>query len=191
MLKEIIKKCANLIGRDDIFIEIENKNSIEEIEDINLKYEVIRFIHYYNTISSGVFERCLKLEFCENIASNSQGELPFNRFSKRVVKVLKIQNERGREVKFSTSPFSVTTDSKNYLFKVTYNYTLSRANDLCDYVEDIPLDYETVLCYGIIMEFFSSIGKYKESDFWRDKFCTLLFNMDSKKERRVKSTYCV
>ena len=191
MLKEIIKKCANLIGRDDIVLEIENKNSIEEIEDNNLRYEVIRFMHYYNTISSGVFEKHLKLEFCENIASNSVGELSFNRFSRKVVKVLNIQDENGREIKFSTSPFSVITDYKNCLFKVTYNYVPNRANDLNDFIEDIPLEYETVLCYGIIMEFLSSVGKYSESIFWRDKFCLLLFNLDSKKERRVKSTYCV
>ena len=191
MLKEIIKKCASLIGRDDIIVELEKKSFIDEIENPNLRFDIIRFMHYFNTISSGVFESHLKLEFCEKIASNSVGGISFNRFSRKVVKVLKIQDENGREINFTTSPFAVITNFNNRLFTVTYNYVPNRVNDLSDYVEEFPIDYETILCYGMIMEFLSSAGKYSESEFWRDKFCLLLFNLDSKRERRVKSTYCV
>ena len=63
MFKDLLIKCCNLVGREDLSLEVENASKIDDILDISKKNEIINFFSYYNYVVCSIFENYLRLEF--------------------------------------------------------------------------------------------------------------------------------
>lgn len=193
MLKEIIKKCANFMGRDDIVRALEDstKNTFEDFEDDEIKYDLHRLMLCYNNVVTSVFENYLELIQTEEIATNSNGEIFYNYLTKLPVKIIQVEDMSKNLINFKANLKFIKTNYSNKLFTITYRYVPKEAKDLDDVIETFSPSYEMAICYGIIGEFLSFCGKYSESVSWKEKFENLLFNLKTKRERRVKSTYAI
>ena len=75
MLKNILIKCLNLIGREDIILELEKYDSVNEIESADIKNEVIKLINTYNFVVSAIFENYIELCVTEKVMSYSQSKI--------------------------------------------------------------------------------------------------------------------
>ena len=191
MLKDIIKRCAYLLNRIDISDTLVDVDEIEEIDDSEVKHDVLKLIDFYNSVSSSVFENYLELDFCEKILSNSESKISFDRFSKTPIKVLKVETENKNKVGFDCGVFDIIVPEPKRLYDVTYMFVPDRVYELESSTDFLPEIYQDIICYAVISEFLASISKYSESTYWREKFTSEIFKLNSKKERRVKSTYCL
>ena len=189
MLKDIIKRCAYFLNRDDIVKELDDADEIDEITDDKIKLEVLKLVDFFNIVSNSVFENYLELVFCEQILSNSDSQISFDRFSKIPVKVLNVETELGSTVNFSNNAFFVKVPSPKQLYSVTYRFVPGQLTELTDNTEFLPLIYQDIICYGILGEFLATISKFSESTYWKEKFTSELFKIKTRKERRVRSNY--
>jgi len=191
MLKDIIKRCSYLLNRNDILRALDDADEIDDITDDEIKLDVIKLIDYYNTVVCSVFENYLELVFSEKILSSADSKICYERFSKMPVKVISVETELNNQVKFTKAPFCIFVPKSKELYNVTYRFVPKKVKDLGDKVECMPPLYRDIICYGILGEFLAGTSKYSESIFWKEKFTSEIFNLKTKKERRVKSTYCV
>lgn len=191
MLKDIIKRCAYLLNRTDIYDELDSAETLSDLETSDVKSEILKLIELFNIVSSTVFENYLGLLFCEKLLSNSESKISFERFSKTPVKVKKVETESGQKINFSSEVFAIKVSEPKKLYNVTYRFVPSKIYELDSSTSFLPEIYQDIICYAIMGEFLASISKYDESTYWRERFSSEIFEINSKKERRVKSTYCL
>ena len=111
--------------------------------------------------------------------------------SKFPVKVIKVEDENGVKMDFYSTPNYIKVNSSNKLCFVTYKFLPLEVKDLSGKIIENSSINHRILCYGMIAEYFAGKGKLSESEFWNKKFTQELFNLKSKKERRLKSTFCL
>ncbi len=191
MFKHLLIKCCNLIGREDISNELRTVESVDDINNAEIKNDVMKLISYYNYVSCSLYENYLKLFFTEKITSNSKSQIEYFVFSYKPIKIVKVEDENLEKVDFKEYPSFIITPAPKRDYYVTYRYSPLNVKHLAENIK-LPKDLdERVLCYGIASEFLASKGKFDESEFFNNKFLYEIFKIKSKKERRLKSTFCL
>ena len=191
MFKNLLIKCCNLIGRDDIVEELKNANLIEDIVKNDIKNDIFKLISYYNYTVTSIFENYLKLEFYEKINSNYQSQIEYFFFTFRPIKIISVKDENMINQHFLVKPTFLQVNCPNKPYFVTYNYTPKEIKDLSDNIILPKIICEKTLCYGVVSEFLASKGKFEESEFFNNKFLFEIFKVKTRKERRLKSTFCL
>lgn len=188
MLKDIIKRCAYLLNRVDISDALEEVNQISDLDGSDVKRDILKLIDFYNSVTSSVFENYLELTFCEKILSDGESKISFNRFSKTPVKVINIETESRNKVHFESSAFHIYVPEPKKLYLVTYRFVPNKIYELSDSTNFISENYLDIICYAVVGEFLASTSNYSESTYWRERFSSEIFKLNTKRERRIKST---
>lgn len=191
MLKDILKKVAVLLGRNDISAELDKSDKLMNITSVNLRNDISNLVMHYNFIVSAIYEHYLDLIYCDRVASNSNGEIALYKLSFRPLKVLTIEDDDFYKYDFFVRNGRIKVCSPNKLFLVSYKFTPEPVGDLSDELDFFTPDVERAICYGVAGEFLSANGKFSEANFWSEKLLTELFKIKSKRERLLKSTYCL
>ena len=191
MLKDILKKVANLLGRKDIAEELEKSDKLSDITCKSIQSDISNLIMNFNFIVSAIFEHYLDLIYCDKVASNSSGEIDYNKLSFHPLKIVKVEDESFYVMDFVSRCNYLKVCSPNRLYYVSYKFVPNPLGDLTDEVSFFTSEVERAVCYGVAGEFLSSNGKYSEANFWSEKLISELFKIKAKKERRVKSTFCL
>ena len=190
MFKDLLIKCCNLIGREDLSLEIKAVNRLDEILDKNNKNDITNLLGYYNYIICSIFENYLKLTFTERVTSNSNSFIEYFVLTHRSVEILKLEDENFVCQDFIVKANFVVTPCPNKTYYITYRYTPDLVKDFTENII-LPKDLnEKILIYGIVSEFLASKGKFEESEFFNNKFLYEIFKLKTHKERRLKSTFC-
>lgn len=189
MLKNFIVKCAETLNRDDICGVLKFSSTLANIEDGQVKNDIIRLISYYNYISKTIFEDYVKISTTEAIVSDQNCKVGYFRLHHVPTKINKVYDKNMNEVDFETYPEFLKTNHPNKLFYVDYNYIFDDVNDLQDKIHYhfVP---ERIFVAGVVSEFLASKSLYGASEFWNKKFLDDLFSYKYRKERRLKSTFC-
>ncbi len=189
MIKELLKKCAELINRDDIVEELNNVNLLEEIEDQQLANDIIRLLNYYNYIVSSVFEFYLPVEEIVEANSDESSKIYYNHLGRNPNKInwVKTKDEGVTHYSLHIDHILVTEPIKPYI--VSYNFTPSEIYEL-NTIYQLPLGInDKIICYGVASEFFASKDQLEKSEYWRNRFLYEIFKIKTKKERRLKKTF--
>lgn len=188
MLKNLLIKCASMSGREDLVSKIEQATSLADISS-EFKNDVKLLIDCFNGVMSKTFEFYLELYTSENIVSNAEKQIVYSNFSKTPIRIESVEDENKNPVSNVIRCYYIEVPKANEKYVVNYRYIPKFIRDFSDDISYIDSRLETVFCYGIVSEFFASKGNYTESEFYEKKFLTSLFNLKTKKERRLKSTF--
>ena len=189
MIKQLLKKCAELINRDDILDSLKTTDSVDDISNTTIQNDIIRLISYFNFVVSNIFENYINLTETESLVSDENNRIYFSLFKKKPIKIISVKNPSNTNTHYSLHASFINTNSPNTEFNVTYNFVPSEAKDLNDEFE-IPYNLNTkIICYGIVSEFLASKDQFEKSEFWKNKFLYEIFKLKTKKERRLKSTF--
>jgi len=191
MLKNILINCANLIGRDDIVLELKKYEKLSDFNDENIKNDISKLLCFYNFITNSIYENYLDLVFCEKIMSDSKSSIDYFKFSKNPIKIIKVENENFKPIFFDVKPNCIITNYPNKLLYISYKFLPDAVNDLTDDISYLDRRLIRIVAYGIVSEFLASNGKISESESWNKKFLFELFKLKNNKERRLKSTFCL
>lgn len=191
MLKDILKKVTTLLGRNDLTSELEKQDDFTKISSESIKRDIINLITHFNFIMSSIFEHYLDLEYCDRVASNSDCQISYNMFSFKPTKILKVEDESFYNFDFVAKCDYLRVCSPNKLFLVTYKFVPPPIQNLSDEVSFLNEQRERALCFGTASEFLCANGKFSEAKFWSDKMFSELFKIKTKKERLLKSTFCL
>lgn len=189
MLKNILIDCAELLSRDDILDTLKTINSLEDITNKQIKYDINRLIYFYNSTLYLACEDYLDLTYSEILKSDANNKIHYYKFEFDPVRILDIRNETGRIVKANITPTYLLVSSANTAYQITYKYL---PNKVCDIYEKTQLPKNLsakVLVYGIISEFLASKNQFSQSEFWQNKFLNGLFKIKNFKGRHLKSTF--
>ncbi len=191
MFKDLLIKCCNFIGREDIVCELKSAEKLDDILNNNIKNDVINLFSYYNYVVCSVFENYLNLSFTEKVTSNSNSIIEYFVLSHRAIEILKLEDENFINQNFIVKTNFIVTPNPNKNYFLTYRYTPDLVKDLTENII-LPKNLnEKILCYGIASEFLASKGKFEESEYFNDKFLYEIFKIKTQKERRLKSTFCI
>jgi hypothetical protein len=190
MLKDILKKCASLLNRDDILSAIYSSSQVSEIENNQIQNDVSRLISYYNFITKTLCEDYFDLICTEDMVSDESGKLYYSNFKHTPIQILNVVNNENNPQKYISYPEYIITESPEKSFCVTYKYLPEDKNNLCDEIEFGLKLPEKIVIYGMASEFLASKNQFNESEFWKNKFMFEIFKIKTKKERRLKSTFC-
>lgn len=191
MFKNLLIKCCNLIGRDDITSAIKSVSKIEDIIDNDIKNDVLKLMSYYNYVVSSVFENYLNIEHTEKVTSNSSSQIEYFVLSYIPVKILKLEDENFTNISFISKPGFLITNAPNKEYYITYRMVPPKINSLAEnIVLPKPLN-EKIICLGVASEFLISKGKFDEGEYLNNKFLYEIFKVKTHKERRLKSTFCL
>lgn len=190
MLKNLLKKCAETLNRDDIVQTLNKTNDLSEIDDGQIKNDIYRLISYFNFISKTICEDYSLLKETESILSSPTGQIEFFKFHHTPTKIIAVFDLNMNKKNFLLYPESIKTNVFNEMIYVTYNYILPDKQNLTDKLEITKLVPEKIFVYGVLSEFLASKNQFEASEFWKNKFMFELFKIKIKKERRFKSTFC-
>lgn len=189
MLKNILIKCTEIMGRDDLSEVLKNSSDVDLIENQNAQNDVLRLINFFNYTTNYVAENYLDLMFNEKLKTDSEGKLYYYNFCFAPVRIFSIISESGKHIQYEITPNYVLTKSPHSTFSVTYKYTPNECSNL-ESMPDFPKNFNIdILCYGIVSEFLASKSQLVESEFWKKKFLNRLFKSKLQRERRLKSTF--
>ena len=189
MLKKILIKCTQFLGRDDLSDTLNNIDDVDQIENSNVQNDILRLINFFNYTTNYICENYLDLSFSETFKTDSEGKIYFYNFYFSPVRILNVVSKSGKRVVFEITPSYMALKSANSEFFVTYKYTPNECLKLTDKPE-LPPDFNVeIICYGVVSEFLAAKGQYAESEFWKKKFLNRLFRSKIHKERRLKSTF--
>lgn len=189
MLKNILIKCTELLGRDDLKDALETYDDTDNIENKNQQNDILKLINFFNYTMHFVSENYIDLTMIETLKSDQEGKLYYYNFCFTPNRIFCLKTKTGHKVVYEITPNFLKTNYADTVFEVTYKYTPNECKSLVS-EPDIPkiLNTET-LCYGVVSEFLASKGQYQESEFWKKKFLNRLFKSKLQRERRIKSTY--
>ena len=189
MLKNILIKCTELLGRDDLSETLRKFDNVDNIDDQNNQNDVLRLINLFNYTTNYICENYLDLSFSENFKTDSEGKIYFYNFYFAPIRILSVVSKFGKRVVYEITPNYLALKSANSDFFVTYKYTPNECKNLSDKPE-LPRNFNIeIICYGIVGEFLAAKGQYSESEFWKKKFLNRLFKSKIQRERRLKSTF--
>lgn len=189
MLKNILIKTAEIVNRDDLLLAIKKATSIEEIENENIKSDILKLISYFNFIINDIFENYFNLNTTETIASDENNRIYYSNLKFKPSKIISVKTPENTQTIFTIYSTFISTNSPNLEYKVEYNYI---PDDILDFnVEiELPINLNTkTICYGIASEFLASKDQFEKSEFWKNKYLFEIFKSKIKKERHLKSTF--
>lgn len=192
MLKNLLVKCAQMIGRDDLANYILSQSTEQGAgEQSALASDTARLLDCYNNATFLLFDSFLTLTKTEKVSANAEGKLFYYYLSSEPLRVVSVKKESGESIKFNVLPFYISTAYPFKILTVKYNYCPKRA---CSIFEELCLPKsfpDNLLCYLIVAEFLATKNELDRSEFFKQKFTDSIFNFKNKRERRIKSTFCL
>lgn len=189
MLKNFLIKCAMLLNRDDIIVALQNTNDISDIENEQIRNDILRLINYFNYTFSSLCENYLEITHTQPISSDSNKNIYYYKFDFAPLKILYIYDEFNNVVNFKIYSDHILLSESNKTYFVNYKYLPPEISTL-DSELKISDILKKILCYGVVSEFLASKNLFNESEFWKTKFLNEIFKVRNKRERRFKSTFC-
>lgn len=190
MVKDIINKLARMCNRNDIIFEISSLNSVSNIQDASIKSEVQLFIELYNAVAKLTFETYFELKKKDILCSNSSCEIPYYTFEHTPIKILEVESEKSEKVSFKAGASAIKLSSPNLNCVVTYCYVPSEVSDLTDET-GYSKTFENLIISGVLSKYFTIKGRAEEGKKFEEMFLRESFLLNSKRERRLKSTFCL
>lgn len=190
MLKNLLKKCAETLNREDIVQALSKTDDLSQIDDGQVKNDIFRLISYFNFISKTICEDYSLLTETESILSSATGNVELFRLHHTPTKIISVFDLNMNKKSFVVYPEVIKTNVFNEMIYITYNYILPDKQKLTDKLEITKLVPEKIFVYGILSGFLASKNQFEASEFWKNKFMYELFKIKIKKERRLKSTFC-
>ena len=181
MIKSLLIKCCSIMGRDDLVAELKNANSIDEIVKNDAKMDIIKLISYLNFVLTSIFENYLKLEFCEKVTSDIQGEIDYEILTYRPIEILKVEYTTLTPAEYIVKANFILTKHARKEYFVTYRYTPLHVHDLNEHIIFSNDLNDKILCYGIVAEFLAGKGKFEESEYFSNKFMYEIFRLKTHK----------
>lgn len=189
MLKNFLIKCAMLLNRDDIIVALQNTNDISDIENEQIRNDILRLINYFNYTFSSLCENYLEITHTQPISSDSNKNIYYYKFDFVPLKILYIYDEFNNVVNFKIYSDHILLSESNKTYFVNYKYLPPEISTL-DSELKISDTLKKILSYGVVSEFLASKNLFNESEFWKTKFLNEIFKVRNKRERRFKSTFC-
>lgn len=190
MLKNILIKCSELIGRDDIISAIKNIDDADNIENVSLKNDVVKLISFYNYVTNNVYENYLDLNFSENVKSDFERKIYYHDLYYYPIKIIELSDNQFEYLSFKSKPNYIEVNEPNKIYTVKYKYVPDAIENLNDKVFLPKAISRNIICFGMASEFLASKGQYNQSEFWKNKFLYEIFKIKTHKERHLKSTFC-
>lgn len=191
MLKDLLIKCTNLIGRDDLSKEIKQAEHIDDITSDDTKNDIIKLLSYLNSSIQNIFEYYFSIRQVENISSDENSKISLTKLSNAPKKIFGIKNLNFFDIRYTVTATQIIVPEKNTEYVVSYSYIPNAVHDISDTFnmpKEIP---EKIFIFSTVSEFLACKGKFEESEFYNDKFLYEIFKIKSRKERRFKSTFCL
>ena len=185
MLKDILIKSAELLGRDDIIAELNNPSNQT---NNSLQNDIARLISYYNFIVQNLCENYFQIECIDKIKSNKDRKIYLSSFSYQPLKILSIKDENTSRF-FTLNSTHILVPNPNTIYEVNYSYVPDQILDLnsCEILpKNLP---QKIVCYGIVSEFLASKNLYDESVFWNNKFMFEIYKTKTNSNKRLKATF--
>lgn len=189
MLKDYLKKCAIVLNRDDILNAISSFNTVSEIDNNQIKNDVLRLISYFNFTVKTICEDYFDLTDTDSFVSDENGRVYFYNFAFAPIKILEVL-DNNKKINFFSHPDYVDLKIPLSNFTITYKYLPDDKTDLSEEVGLPKILSDRIIIYGMVSEFLASKNQFSESEYWKNKFLYELFKFKVKKERRLKSTFC-
>lgn len=185
MLKDTLLKCSLLLDRDDLYQELSLNEKIENLSNSQIKSDVLKLINCYNFISNFIYENYIDL-ICSNLVmSDNNKKIYFNMLEYKPIKIISAEKSNRNEY-FSVFANRIEVNSANAKYNVKYKYVPHEVYELDEEVFYKQGLSDDIVVMGMAAKFLASKGKFNESEYWNDKFMFKLFNLSSKKERRLK-----
>lgn len=182
MTKDILKLSSTLLGLDDV-VEYLNSNQ-EEAPSEEVSEKINQLLVLTNYILREITKEYYPLSYEEVIFSDSNCQIFYSNFSKRVIAIKDIKNESNLSVTFNLYPEFIKVGCPNAQYFVSYNYTLESIQNINQHLTlPLGLDY-FIVCYGIASEYALSKLLYNEAEMWDNKFRNSLERIKSKTGER-------
>lgn len=194
MLNDILIQCAEMIGRDDIaiFLQKQKDGGFSDNYDCNCNEknmicDINRMIDSFNFTTKSLSEEYFELIKIEKFSSDSERKIFYHNFSSAPIKIISVRDENNRIVNFTAKTLHLEVPSAFKIFEVKYKYSLPTIRKLNEHTF-LPKNVNSkIICYGVASEFLLSKGEMEKSQYFRKLFIDALFNIKSKRERRIKS----
>ena len=191
MLKDVLIKCFTLAGREDIVSKLGACSEIFDLTDTGTINEINSLINHYNFVTHSTFEHYLELEKRELIQSNEKAEIVYSSLSETPVLIKNVENENSRTVRAMIKTNCIIVPKPNCFYYVVYNAIPKEAKSLSDDTSYLSRLTEKIVILGTVSQYLACKGKLIESEYFEKKFFEEAFKIKSKKERRIKSTFCL
>lgn len=190
MLKDILIKCAEILGRDDIVSTLNSTDVLDSVQDAYIQQDISKLISYFNFTVNSICEHYLELKDVDRVKSNHEGKIFYHDFHHYPIKINQVCDQNKTPIHFQVYTNFIVTRNPNKLHYVTYRYVPKAILKLDDEVI-LPLKInDNVICFGVVSEFLASKGQYNQSQYWKDKFLLEVYKLKVYRERRYKSTFC-
>ena len=191
MLKDILIKCFTLTGRDDLAIRLSGYNKILDITDQDLLKEVQSLISHFNFVSHSTFEHYLEFEKSNLVSSNDNRQIDYSKLSSSPVFIKGVEDENYKKVNYTAKTEFLLVPMANTAYYVIYNAIPDEVTELTSDTSHLSSLTEKIIIFGTVSGYLASKGKFAESEYFEKKFFNEAFKIKSKRERRLKSTFCL
>ena len=191
MLKDVLIKCFTLAGREDLVTRLRIYSELSDMNDPSAINEINSLINHYNFVTHSTFEHYLELEKRELVQSNEKGEILYSSLLETPVLIKKVEDESEKQVSVMVKTNCIAVSKANSSYFVTYNAIPSEAKQLSDDTSYLSRLTEKIVILGTVSQYFACKGKLVESEYFEKKFFDEAFKIKSRKERRIKSTFCL
>ena len=185
MLKDILIKSAELLGRDDIIAELNNPTNQT---NNSLQNDIARLVSYYNFIVQNLCENYFQIEYTDKIKSNKDRKIYLTSFSYEPLKIISIKEDNLYKF-FTSNSTHILVPNANKIYEVNYTYIPDQILDI-NSREILPKNLsQKIICYGIVSEFLASKNMFNESTFWHNKFMFEIYKSKTNSNKRLKATF--
>ncbi|MBQ8451564.1 MAG: hypothetical protein IJ538_02175 [Clostridia bacterium] len=189
MFKNFLKRCILILNRSDLLDAVENYNHLIDIEDTQIRNDLLRLISFYNFTMEATAEHYFDFITTELITSNIDSQIPYYTLVNRAIKILDVKNPLNKKVNFDLTPNYIIVEAPYREYLVTYKYIPKVIKDISDDMLLPKNISKKIIAYGVVSEFFASKNEFEASEFWKNKFLYEIFKYKTKKERLLKSTF--
>lgn len=190
MLKNLLIQCAELLNRNDLTKTLKSNSSIESITDESIQNDIFRLMSYYNFVSNSVFNTYIDIFKSEILLTDTSGKINLDNFSSTVKSIVFVKNGTAK-IKYKLYPSFIQTNAPETKLEVYYSFLPADAKDLNSNLCTTNQSILNAISFEILSEFHASKNHYNESDFWKRKFLSSMFNLKNKKERVIKPTFMI
>ena len=185
MLKDILIKSAELLGRDDIIAELNNPTNQT---NNSLQNDILRLISYYNFVVQNLCENYFQIEHTDTLKSNKDRKIYLSSLSFQPSKILSVKKENSNQF-FSTYSTYILVPNSSVIYNINYSYIPDQILDI-NSKEILPKNLsQKIVCYGIVSEFLACKNLFNESVFWNNKFMFEIYKSKTNSNKRLKATF--
>ncbi len=124
------------------------------------------FLRAFNNVENQLALEYLPLVQKEAFETET-GEVYFGEFSYKLVRIVKVYNEKGEELAFEIMPMYLQTQPGNII--VEYTYT-PYEKDVYDTTEHCIYVAQPLYVYGMLAEYYTARGEFQEAAVWDKKY---------------------